>query len=246
METVNEQSENKQGVAEPVQENVQEEPEKRERQSDEDNRRFAAVRRAAEAEFQRKIEAERAHYQMEMDAFAKMRGFESWEEMRSESSTEVLSNAGITPEALAPILTKAISDHPAVRAAVEVTQQATVDKALKEFVDEFPESGVKTINDFVNIPNYDKFYDFVGKGLSFKEAYILSNQDAVMQKRTNAAKQAALNKANSKEHMQPTQGGHDVSVVSVPKETMEMYKQFFPSWSEKKIREHYADSVKKG
>lgn len=249
MESINEQSVNTQEVAAPEEQNMEtvETGSRGDRtQSAEDNRRFAAARRAAEAEFQRKMDAERRHYQMEMDAFAKMRGFDTWDEMKAESSNEVLANAGITPEALAPLLTKAISEHPAVRTALEVTEQATVDKALKEFVDEFPEAGVRTIEDFVNIPHYDQFYDFVGRGLSFKEAYLLSNQDAVMQKKTNAAKQAVLNKANSKEHMQPMQGGNDVAIISVPKETMRMYKQFFPEWSEKKIRDHYAESIEKG
>lgn len=217
----------------------QQQEEKRE-QSLEERAGFAAARRKAEAEYSARLMAEKAR----MDNYAKLAGFESWDKMEQETSRSQLSDAGIKPEALIPIINQAVEQHPSVKAAQEVQASTVVNRFFDEFKANYPDSGIKSVEDFAQMENYEQFYQYVCNGLSFSDAYLLSNKDSIITKKTTAAKQAALNAVNGKQHMRSTTGDASADTVHIPDETYQMYKDWFPGWTDKQIRAHYAQSKK--
>lgn len=209
-------------------------------QSLEERAGYAAARRKAEAEYMAKLNAEKA----KMDNYARMSGFESWDKMEQETSRTQLSEAGINPEALLPLINQAVEHHPSVKAAQEAQVMSAVDHSFEKFKADYPDSGIKTMDDFSKMKNYEQFYKYICNGLDFSDAYLLSNKDTIINKKTNAAKQAALNAVNGKQHMRSNTGGADVETIHVPDDVYQTYKSFFPGWSDKQIRADYAKSQK--
>lgn len=198
----------------------------------------AAARRRAEAEYNAKLAADRRR----MEGFAQARGYSSWEEMEKESVTQSLNDGMITEGLLETIVNRALENSPIIRQAQEANAQASISKEMEAFCKEFPDSGIKDVADFADMPTYDAFYAYVAKGLSYADAYTLANKDEVFQKREKAAKQAAYNSVNGKSHLQSTPPGPDTDDVRIPAETLRTYRAWFPDWSDKKIREHYKKS----
>lgn len=198
----------------------------------------AAARRRAEAEFNAKLQAN----QQRMDGFAKARGFSSWEEMEKESITQSLNEGAISESLIDSLINRALENNPIIKQAQNERVEASVSKEMEAFCKAFPDSGIHDVTDFTNMPTYDDFYAYVMKGLSYVDAYTLANKEEVMQKREKAAKQAAYNAVNGKAHMQSTPSGPDTDDVRVPPETMRTYRDWFPNWTDKQIREHYKKS----
>ena len=61
----------------------------------------------------------------------------------------------------------------------------------------------------------------------------------------DAARQAAYNAISSKAHLQQL-GGDDAQAayVHVPADTLATYRQWFPNWTDARIRAHYAQSTR--
>jgi hypothetical protein len=209
--------------------------------SREDRSAAAAARRQAQAESQARIDAMTER----QNALARSRGFESFDAMVEFNNNELLEQGKLTPEVLRPYISKALDEHPAIQQARAATEAGAIERSMQEFAAAFPDAGVKSVDDFLKLPNWDGFYGYVGKGLSFVDAYKLSHESDILAKRTAAAKQQALNNMNGKGHMTGSQGGADDDAGGqVPDETMSYYKNFFPNWTEKQIRSHYAKQQK--
>lgn len=102
---------------------------------------------------------------------------------------------------------------------------------------------IKELKDLAKLDTYSQLYDMVKRGYSIADAYRLSNFDALTQKAAEASRQAAMNAAKSKEHLNPTvQRG--AGAVTVPEDVKAEYLAFNPGATEAEIQKHYQKYMK--
>lgn len=219
-------------------------------QTPEENAAFAAARRRAEAEYRQQLQAEQDKLisqiyagqvnpytgrpitnKAEYDAFMRQH---QQEEQRAQ-----YEQAGVDPD----ILNQLIAQNPTVQQAQQVIEQAQMaegQRALEAQVAEITklDPSVKSMQDIMAMPTFADFDAKVRQGYSIADAYKLANFDTLGQKRSAAAKQAALNAVNGKSHLTATTGGAGEDVI-VPPETMDFYRQAFPGWTEAQIMADY-------
>lgn len=102
---------------------------------------------------------------------------------------------------------------------------------------------IKELKDLAKLETYPQLYDMVKRGYSIADAYRLSNFDALTQKAAEASRQAAMNAAKSKEHLNHTvQRG--AGAVTVPEDVKAEYLAFNPGATEAEIQKHYQKYMK--
>ena len=124
----------------------------------------------------------------------------------------------------------------AAEAASRQEQRAVLESQLGQIARLDP--SVKCVEDLMRRPEYPKIYGYVRKGLSIPDAFRLANYDALTRTAAAGAKQAAINAANSKEHLAPT-GQRGAGAVPVPADVKAQYRLLNPDATESEIREHY-------
>lgn len=241
-------------------------------QSAEENSRYAAARRKAEAERDLAVQKARDEVRAEMQA----------------ELTETIKALGLkNPYTKQPIVDKAGLDEYRQRFEVErkarFAKQAGMDTdEFEEFINDLPEvkearakaaqaeeaqkavraeqakaeierqmaeisaidPEMKTLDDLRKMENYDRFYDLVKRGNTLTDAYKLVNMDRLTSGATAAAKQAALNQAASKSHLDRTTT-RGAGAVTVPADIAAQYRAFNPDATEAEIRAHWAKYQKK-
>lgn len=212
-------------------------------QSREENHQFAQSRKLAEQEArQAREEAEAARRENEILRKA-LGGFgytgtaqemaDALEAQRSQRSVEAVREER---EAEEERIKRLVDDHPAVKAAAQMAQQAVKDKVEMELNTELiriqklnPE--IKTLADLKTIENHQTFDTLVKGGMHIDEAYkivhIMNEKSAPVKKDTRG-------------HIRQMNGQSAGGAVSVPRETMEIYRALNPDATDKEIREHYA------
>ena len=169
----------------------------------------------------------------------------------SEVIGKELGKAGISPD----VINSIISSHPAIKEASEAAQayktaqeqaqqqsaRVRLDEQIKEISALDP--SIKTADDLMALPVYDKIRDYVRRGLSIVEAYKLTNMDKLTDKKTAAAAQSAINKVASKEHLTSTtsRGKGD---NPIPRKQLEMYRLLRPNMTDKEIKADWAKHSK--
>ena len=185
------------------------------------------------------------------DALAKSKGFESFEDMNAALAREAMRNGEIPGNLeayIASIAESAVTNHPAVLQAQRMTEQAEVDCAVNDLKDQFPELGVKSIDEFPRkIPNYPAFFDLVtNRGMTYVEAHAVANRELIANAKAKAAAQAAFNNVAGKSHLRNTVEGSNANIndIAVPRDTYRSYRSMMPEWTDKQIREHYQKSLR--
>lgn len=271
-----EQSGNIEEVAEPQEiegnaegANVQDiaEPVKPEAQGADDNARFAAARRKAEAEKNAEIERVRAEAQAEINAVYRGLGmmnpytgklietkddYEAYLDAQgAEQRRQTIEQYGMSDSEYDTF----ISNHPEVRKARamiaemeaerERQRQAEAEKAFQAQVAEIGklDESIKSIEDLQSMDNYSDFYALVQKGYSLVDAYKLANFEKMTQKTVTAEKQKAVNLANSKSHLNATKMS-GAGVVAVPDSVKAQYRALNPGITDSEIQSHYEKFVK--
>lgn len=242
------------------------------KQSAEDNAKYAAARRQAEAERDAAIEAAKRNAQEEAqrtidEAFATAGLVNPYTGNKITSKAEydaykaqydaakrdsILSKTGMSGEefdgyvdSLPAVKQAKEAEARANRAEAEAREakaRADIDGWIKEISALDP--AVKSLEDITKQENYQTVYDYVKKGLNLTEAYKLANYDRIGAKQTAAAKQAALNAAGSKAHMTGTKSRGQGS-LSVPSDEMAMFRLFNPNATDAEITEYYNKAHKK-
>lgn len=236
-------------------------------QSPEVNSRYAAARRRAEAERDaavlkareesaaettRQIEATlgtlgltNPYTKQPIKTVADLKTFQAG---RQEDAKRRLMTAGNMTEEQ---YQQYVADLPEVKAARE--QQSAADDAAKkvmanearvklesqmaEITALAPE--IKSVDDLKKMENYDRFYKLVKENrLSLVDAYRLVNADKITADRTAATRQAALNAANSKNHLDRTTT-RGAGTVTVPRDIAEEYRAMMPGITDAEIQAHY-------
>lgn len=169
-----------------------------------------------------------------MQAFAQQE-----REQQEQARQQQLREQGVDPE----MLSQAIAANPTVQQAQQMIQQAREaegTRALNEAVSEISkiDPSIKEFGDLLSMPNFQEFDRMVRRGYSLPDAYKLANYDTLSEKRSAAAKQAALNSVNGKGHLVSTKGGAGDDVV-IPQGTLDMYRRAFPGKDESWYLEQY-------
>lgn len=161
-------------------------------------------------------------------------------QFEAEERSRKLKEAGINEKAL----TDAISNHPIVKHALEVEKaqetqrvQLFMQDELKKVVQKYPECGIKEIGDFRKTPEGREALEMWRRGVPLEKAYAATHMDELLQKRSQAVKQGALNDLNSKNHMKQPKGG--VPGGSVPADVAEGFRMYYPGISDAEILEKY-------
>lgn len=164
-----------------------------------------------------------------------------------------LKDGKLTSEGLAQV----ISNHPVIKQAQEIVQQnqtrqnaqeeaaaqARIAAELQEIQKMDP--NIKDVKDLLHMPTAKAFYEYVNKGLSFKDAFYLANRERLESQRAEAARQQAMNNSRSKDHLSATgAGARGSGAASVPAADMAMFRAFNPDATEAEIQAYFNKNKK--
>ena len=160
---------------------------------------------------------------------------------------KLLKKAGMSEEEFA----KLAAEQPEIKAQLEEAREAkrqAAAAAMNEQLRQIHEldPAINTVEDLAKMPNYAQFYRFVKQNrLSLVEAYRLANMERLSARTAAATKQAAMNAAQSKAHLEATKArgkGGDVTVV--PNDVREYYRMINPKATEAEVKADYAKYLK--
>lgn len=184
----------------------------------------------------------------EMDKIAIARGFKNWKELDEFTQNERLETLGIKDAgAFNAFVDDAISKNPVVLEAkriIESQKEREQEAVLNDAINEINkiDSDIKTINDLIQLENYDEFYELIEKGYRLPDAYKIIAFDKLSSKRAASAAQNVITNIDSKGHLKTTTGAKTKEIV-VPDEVLASYRKNMPTMTEQEIREHYAKFV---
>lgn len=231
------------------------------KQSNEENSKFASMRRKFEAEQQTiiakiKKESEEKAQETINDVFKrsnmenpytgkKIETKEDYDEYIREREKEEIENSGVDVE----VINKIVAKNPAIRAIEKEQEQRNREKqesVVKEQITEIGKlnSNIKSIDDLRSMKTYDKFYELVMKGNTFVDAYKIANLDSLISVNQKVATQAAMN-AQSKQHLESTAQKAGSALATVPKSVYNTYKNIDASLTDREIAEHYTKYLTK-
>lgn len=177
-----------------------------------------------------------------------MEQFEAWRTEQAAAQLRKDLRAGnLTPEVMQQLL----DQHPAIQRLTQeqerqdIARQAQEDAQARARIDE----DIRRISeldptitkpaDLLSMPNADAFRDYVKRGNSFLDAYKLANWDRLTQQAANAARQQALNNANSKNHLGGIINSRTGGMAEVPKDELAIYRMLLPHATDAEIQAHY-------
>lgn len=240
-------------------------------QSPEENSRYAAARRQAEAQrdqARNELAAERERSKRLLDESIASLGMvnpytgapitdkaslDAYNNAKaSEAKSQFMQSQGLNeqqyqqminslPEVQAAMRAKAESE----RAAAEyrnMQAKSSIESQLSDLQKLDPD--IKSIDDLAKMENYDEFYGYVKKGNTLADAYRLANFSKLMEKNTAAEKQRSLNAAAGKQHMTPVASATPSGLDAVPAETMSYYRMLMPDASDEDIAKEYQSYLK--
>lgn len=230
-------------------------------QSPEDNARYAAARREAEAQMRQVQQAQAQVDQQFAAMFGKYKNPVTGQPIRNASEyiqamqaqermqmQEKLKSAGVDPEAL----DKAIANSPLVQNAQRMQmqfQQQQVQTMVAEDMRAIMQLDPSKTSeqDIINDPSYGQAIAYVQQhpGVRLSEAYKLVNFDRLMGNKTQAAQQAAVNQAKSKSHLKTVSGSAgDSKDAEIPASELSRWQQMFPDKNAKELKATYNRSLR--
>lgn len=263
-------SENTQEVAAPEEDSVDEsedteeeseseedEAEPATQQSPEENAVYANMRRKAEADARKAFEArEKALNERFSAMFGSykdpvtgkaissaeeyLNAIQAQERKQMESK---LKAAGVDTD----ILNRAIEANPVVQQARQVmlqNQQAEVNRMMEEDFKNIMsfDHSVQSTEDITKQDNFMEVIQYVQNhpGMRMSEAYKIVNFDRLMNNKSAASSQAAINQAKGKSHLgnAPAAAAEDKD-VEIPASEMPRWRAMFEGDSPKKLKERY-------
>lgn len=217
------------------------------KQSAEENSKYAAARRAAEAEI-RNRDAEFARrfsgfsnpitgapILSERDYFAAL---DAQEELNQRQQLE---QQGIDIDTLNNL----ISNNPAVRQAQAIIERTQQQEHERRFYAEMQaisqiDPDIQNVNDLLSQENANDVLAKVNAGYNLVDAYKLVNFEKLAGRQAQASKQAAINAAKSKNHMTPTGGVADTSDdMQIPANQLDNWRSMYPGVSDKELNKKY-------
>lgn len=223
-------------------------------QTDEENARYAAMRRKAEADAEKRMNAELdksiaslgltdPYTNKPITNHAEMQAYR--QRFVEEQRKEMQEKAGMSPEdyqRFVDSLPEVQAGKAAQQKVMDLEIRAKIDSQMREIQMISPE--IKSMEDLSKLDNFDKLYDMVGKGYELADAYKVLNYDRLTAKAAEAAKQQALNSIGGKSHLQPvTPRGQ--GAVPVPADVVAEYRALMPEATDAEIQAHYNKYARK-
>lgn len=229
-------------------------------QSDEDNARYAAIRRRAEEDARRRYEGEMNSLNNQIAAMCQglkhpvtgqpITNIHDYVDALAAQQKIVreqeLEEKGIDPS----MIDRMIESNPVVMQAKQVIERSKMTEAeamIQRDVAEVSkyDPNIKTVQDLLELPNFPEILDRVNRGASLVDAYKMVNFDNFMQHTNDAARQQAINQMRGKSHLQSQGSGVATGSddVDVPAEIMSRWKS--EGKTEKQIRELYKSVASK-
>lgn len=223
-------------------------------QTDEENARYAAMRRKAEADAEKRMNAELdksiaslgltdPYTNKPITNHAEMQAYR--QRFVEEQRKEMQEKAGMSPEdyqRFVDSLPEVQAGKAAQQKVIDLEIRAKIDSQMREIQMISPE--IKSMEDLSKLDNFDKLYDMVGKGYELADAYKVLNYDRLTAKAAEAAKQQALNSIGGKNHLQPvTTRGQ--GAVPVPADVVAEYRALMPEATDAEIQAHYNKYARK-
>ena len=229
-------------------------------QSAEDNARYAAIRRRAEADARRKIQNEYGALDQQIASMCKdvthpitgkpitnVREYvDALSAQQKMERDKELKDKGIDPQ----LIDRMIEESPAMvqaRQVIENSMNAEADAALQRDLAEITkyDPSIKGIDDLASLPNFPEMLEKVARGASIVDAYKMCNFDAFMQHTNESARQQAINQMRGKSHLpsQTTGVASDNDDIEVPADIMANWKA--EGKTEKQVKELYRTVAKK-
>ena len=244
-----------QGGSEPMTEQQRRENAARRRQQEQQAAIDSAVAAARQAE-REKINADTkaffAQAQITNPATGKpitnMDEFMAWQEQHRKDQMAKDLEAGKLSE---EILNQVISQHPVVQKAQALIEQNGADAAASQQAAMAAQveaemleirkldPTIQTVDDLKNMPSFQPFYELVGKGYSFLDAFRLANFDRLTAQAAQSGREQAAANARSKDHLTGAGNSRGAGAVSVPKGEMDMYRLLNPGATDAQIQAHY-------
>lgn len=222
---------------------------------DDPNARYAAARRKAEAERDAAIASMKAQSARDVDDAIASLGlvnpytntpirnkseFEAYKTSRdAETRQNIQKKTGLNDQQMKSF----IDNLPEVQEARRIAETARRDAAQKEIDSQMAEitrlnPKITKLEDLTKLPEYPQIYERVKRGYAISDAYKLACMNDITNRNTQAAKQAALNSAASKEHFAATTS-RGQGALSVPEDIKAMYRRIDPKVTDAEIAAHY-------
>lgn len=135
------------------------------------------------------------------------------------------------------IVQNAAANNPQTRA---LRQQVEFNRQMEDFISEFPDSSLRSPEDFLALDNASEFLSYVGRGLSLAQAYKLCNYDALLERAGASGKKAGIEQAKSKSRMKSSSANMTGVSGAVPEDVKEFYHALLGDWSDSQIAKHYS------
>lgn len=263
-------SENTPEVAEPVEETVdqtesesgdlsgEEEQEPAEPvvpQTPDVNSQFAAARRKAEAEMRQRDEriariCKDFRNPITGNAIHTVDDYlEALDAQQRMNAEQKLRESGVDPK----FLEEAISRNPIVMQAQQVMERQKQDEMDRQIDNDIRainklNPAIKSVNDLSKDESFVTVYERWQKSNfteSLYDIYRLVNFDKLTTQKADAAKQAAINQARGKNHMETTAAGVNQSteLVEIPQAELSVWREAFPDASMAELKKKYNDTL---
>lgn len=218
-------------------------------QSAEENAKYAAARRKAEAESAAvdQMFAQRfgnLKNPMTGEPIKSARGyFEALQAQERMKTEQQIKAAGVDPN----LLNNLIQNDPTIQAAKSVIERSNQAEAQRMLEEDYKEvmkldptmksrDDIESSSTFLNCVQWCADHP----GTRFSDAYKIINFDRLSGYRTEAAKQEAINSAKSKGHLSAASGSGGVdSSKEIPSGQLENWKAMFPDKTMKELRSLY-------
>lgn len=247
-----------------IEDEPEEEPEEEvpEFKQDKQNQAFAQIRREKE-EYERKFNDLNKRFATQFKDYnvstadEYLAKFERQQEETKQNELQTKANAGdmdaiqelATMGVLnSPIIKQMIEENQLARQQREKEQTAQAEAELKRQIDDLNSvygTNINGIDGLLQMENANVMLDYMQKGLTATESYLLTNRDAVIQGEHTKANQEAMKKLTGRNHMKTPSGNTEkINNVKIPRDVYNSYKQFFTDMTDKEIRAAYTKELK--
>lgn len=221
-------------------------------QTDEENARYAAIRRRAEEDARRKYE-----HLYDQEVAAMCHGvkhpvtgqpitnardyFDALKIQQRQQQEEMLKEKGVDPG----LIDRMVASNPAVMQAQMVMAQMKEQEAAQQIQRDVEEiskldPSIKSIEDLANLPYREELVEYCQRhNVTLSDAYKIRQFNNLLANNTDAARQQAINQMRGKSHLpSQTQGvSQEDDDVEVPADIMARFKA--DGKTEKQIKELY-------
>ena len=230
-------------------------------QSAEENAKYAAARRRAEAEFSQRQQAMDAEFARRFEGYENpithqpIRNqrdyFEALDAQEKLKRDAELSERGIDPQMFEDMVSRQVNNNPIVQQAQMVMQAAQESQVQNRLAEDMKvisklNPNLKTAEDVMNLPDAQDLISLVkNNGLSLADAYKLRHMDEILAGKSASAKQAALNTMNGTSHLNQTDSlaNSEDGMVEIPQSELEQWKRAFPHASASELKQKYNRAI---